>query len=289
MPSRNIIILGVMCLLILGTITYTQYGGKILKDNQETPKIETSETVASSTDNALKNEKRDGDSALGAFTNPNSKNSNQSEPELTPTERFSRDFLSSYLEIVKSSGTETLDETQQQNLIESLMQKDYVANFTYKKYTTSDLSIVLSSKFDLHKYGNTLEETMVKNTINGSEYEVNVFSRYLKSQNESDLKKLDLNIQEYEGNIRDFLKIPVDYAVSAIHLHIINAFSKVLSAIKEMKIINSDPIASINVLNDYSTSVEDLKKALLELKSYMAKNKISFSQNEYGSLLFKGL
>jgi len=286
MPSRNIIILGVVCLLILGTIVYTQYGNPSSIDKQK-PELAVSETASSTIDNPLKNQEPGADSALGAFTNPNSSSSNKNEADLTPTEKFSRDFLSGYLALTQSGAT--IDETAQQNLIESLMQKDYVANFTYKKYTTSNLSIVSSSKFDLHKYGNNIGQIMTRNTINGSEYEVLVFSNYLKSQDESEIKKLDLNIAEYEGNIQDFLKEPVDQGVSTIHLHIINAMSKVLSAIKEMKVLNSDPIASMNVLNDYSTSVDDMKKAFVELKNYMTKNKISFSQNEYGSLLFKGL
>lgn len=211
--------------------------------------------------------------------------SSSTAPEnLTPTDRFARNFFTKYIDLKRSGAT--IDENTGMSLINQLLAEDYNTGPGQKTYTESDIKVRNAVSADILKlYGNSLGAILKTPIPRGYEQELTLISRVNESGKVEDLKKLDLNIRRYQTIQSGLVTLPVPNGLKNAHLALINAFSAIIDGINGMMVIQTDPVTATKMLYRYQDGVSALDVAIVSIESYFKKQNISFSPSESGYIL----
>lgn len=197
------------------------------------------------------------------------------------TEDLSRSVLEEYFKY-KNSNT-SIDENQiAQNIISGNPLNNQEVEF--KEYSISDLKIVpKNDALDLKTYANKLGEASVKNVYQsnyGSEFEI--FTKAMQLGSESEFKKLDPFVENYNNLVSDLLKVEVPSSLTTIHIGIINSISGLSANLDEMSSYTTDPFRGLFVLTAYAKHATNLQNYMKDLNSIMKEHDVSFNENDYG-------
>jgi hypothetical protein len=210
--------------------------------------------------------------------------STKSEEKLTPTDRFSRDFFSRYIEL-KESGT-AIDENTGITLINELLSQDYGEAQADTFYTEADISVSKSSAApELRKYGNNLGAIFQIPLPEGYENEIAVIERIGAGERPEDFDKLALNIERYESMREKILDLSVPFALKNVHLAIINSLSAMIDGIQGVILIQTDPVGATERVMRYEDGLTALPLVLESLKNHLKASGVAFSRNESGYVL----
>ena len=210
-------------------------------------------------------------------------NSSSTKPysELSPTEKFSRDFFEQYMEVKQMSGT--VSENNVNAIVSNLLTKDY--SIPAKEYSISDINETNPLSQNIKDYGNKLGYYLTLNSVQSEENEIQIFVQAVTDNKNDDLKKLEPTIKYYEAMLNNLLQVPVPSNLTKSHIDFTNSISQVLKSIKDMRNYEIDPLISLYAINNHQTAVKNMVNALNTIYSVIVKSGITFSQDEYGYLI----
>lgn len=176
----------------------------------------------------------------------------------TLTEQMSVQLFQSVLE-AKGRGTVGPNSDQVISDTANILRQSAITDTIYTK---EYLTVINSSPEAIRTYANTLAQIMLNNNIPGSESELTIIDRALKTENPEELKKLDPIIAMYK-NMRDqTLKTPVPKGFEKQHLDLINVYQALFASLTDFKLVFNDPVVSLLRIKRYQDDATGLGNAL---------------------------
>ena len=217
--------------------------------------------------------------------NSNSSSSLESNKPLTLTDTVGRDFFARYIELKQNN----LDTNQQlvQGVIDQTIANAQTGATQGKVYTLSDLNLSSDTSSDsIKKYGNLVASVLIKYSPSKSAADV-AYSAFNDS-NMSELSQIDSIVTSFNTISGLLIKVPVPQPLASNHLDLINQISAMATISQSLRNIEGDPMQSIVALGSYDKTQVNIISYLLNIKTYLVKNNISYGSTEPG-LLFATL
>lgn len=217
------------------------------------------------------------------------KSEDETEENMTETEKFSIEFFANYMTAYEQG--KQLDQNEYEKLLEAYLEKaTTISNIRF--YGASDFKIINQENTAVIKdYGNKIAEILMKKPGDTAlESELLIIDRYNKSQDPSELEKLDPLIKKYT-TLEDSLKnLSVPKTAIMLHIELINAISATKDGIEAMRIVSEDPLKAVVGINSYTEASQNIVPAILLIKKYLLEDKkVTFAQGEDGYIFFNAL
>lgn len=186
------------------------------------------------------------------------------ENNLTETDKFSRELFSTVATLNQTGG---LDQSSVDKLSDSLAEQ--IQNSTQKKvFSLSDLKIIdKNDSRTIQNYNKEAGAVLYKKyPIN--EKIINILKESLTENSEIDssiLSKLDPIIKQIEEVIAGMIKISVPSKIAVLHLDLINVFEKIAESLRDIKLVDTDPIVAIGAISQYPKNNDQLELILGKL------------------------
>jgi hypothetical protein len=177
----------------------------------------------------------------------NGGNSSGGTENLTQTDKFSRELFAT-VAVLNQNGE--IDQTTIDKLSTSLTEQ--IENSAPRKvYAVSDLKITESNtKQTIQKYSNALDALYLKYpTKKGVTTILQEFTE--DQENFNILLQLDPIINNTNKIIDASLKMQVPESLSLLHLDLINKFQIMVESVSDIKLFESDPLATISAISQY--------------------------------------
>lgn len=204
------------------------------------------------------------------------------ETDKTKTGELSRELFSNYF-AAKRLGLGIDVNTQQKIIAETFSDKNFEP--TYKTFTIADVKV--ASESDFEKYGNDLGLAFFAGKTDNTISEANIVLEALNESNAQALNKLDPIIAGYSAILTGLTQIYVPKELTGQHVQILNGVNRVITDIKSMKQILSDPLVGLGGVSAYSKDTEYLRASLVNVRIILDQHKIKYTNTEYGYVFMK--
>ncbi len=200
----------------------------------------------------------------------------------TPTDKLSQDILQKYVEM-KQLGLE-IDEDLSKQIAESILVQDY--SDIKQAYTEEDIKRGDESLSGIKKYGNELGRIL--QTPRTTTYmELEIFPKLATESVETYRDDL-LALKSRYTRMRDsILATPTPKSLLKTQSQIANSIGIFIDAVDGGLAIETDPIGSLTKIGRYAFGIESLEVALLEVRSYLKANGVTYSTSESGYILLQ--
>ena len=191
----------------------------------------------------------------------------RSSPDDTSlTAQLSKQFFAGYM-AAKQQGVAITPDTALQIANQSLANVSIPS--TAKQYTVTDIHISSDTSESAKKiYGLALYTALKNNSPKSNQAELDIVSKAIASNSETDMKALDSIISGYSGLIRDTLKITVPQDAIGLDLVYINTLSAVLSDSQAMRNLFTDPMTGYIAFSAYQHDIEKLQVTVEKMNVY---------------------
>ena len=209
---------------------------------------------------------------------------NEDDTKKTVTEKVSTSLVSNYLSL-KESGT--LNEENATKLVDQSI--DYISKST----SVSDISSLKISKTNdfvaMEKYGNDLGNVFKKNKPSSVKNEMQILSDSVTKRDPKSIEEMDSIINTYEAIMYDMKSMEVPKLFAQSHLDMINGLNRIVTSLKDIKGVFSDPFKSLASLQTYQEGVTLFTTPLRATIKYFVKNNIVYKQGTGGYYLLYGI
>jgi len=196
------------------------------------------------------------------------------------TDVLSKQVFSNFI-VLNQSGK--LNDQTVKSLAEQLSSEIIDRTPKAKVYTSADLRIISNpTKEDIKNYGNEffLIRTKYQNAYIRSITALD--SPILDATDSGTINTYLLMSEIYQKISEDLLKLAVPTELTSIHLEILNNYSGSAYGLKQLKLLDSDPVATVAGLNLYSKN-SDVEELLIEkMARYFKENGIIFFKSDSG-------
>lgn len=210
---------------------------------------------------------------------------NISDENLTLTDKFAREFLSSYL-TQKQQGNGTVGAAFEEELLNKALDQDAISKG--RVYTKSDVRVtLLNDPQSVRDYANAVGKTFRINSLPQSAYDpLLILQKAFETEDTSETKKLE-DIYKTSGRIvSDLLVTSVPSDLADEHVSLLNAMSAVSENFKGMSEGLNDPLkAMLHVQMYYNVSVAQMRNSVKSIGDYLREQGIVFQQSEDGTLI----
>jgi len=197
------------------------------------------------------------------------------ETKLTETEKFAREFFTSY-SAMKSSGQ--VDDETINSFSNALGQKIVNPNLI-DQYTETDIKINEEDDFiSKQKYYESIKKLFKSYQSAGIGDELDIVSKGLvtnstsgTTNNADQYSKLSEIATAYQDFAKKIMEINVPQSLTEYHLLIANSANNVGISVSNMSEIVSDPIVGLSGLSQYQKYSDDLIKAVADLENFLLK------------------
>jgi len=208
--------------------------------------------------------------------------------KLSKTERFSRELFSEYIVAKNNSKTETLNSTAKQEILDDMINR--TSGVIINKYTTSDL--IISSDMSipsLKEYGNKLGEILLKYSTNGTGEELNYILYALEKEDPKLLDKLSPIIINYDGMIKDLLKVAIPKDLANTQVKILNNYYNIKVSLENIQTFFADAANGVASLQTYQNSFNSLFLNIESLRKDLWERGVVFTDDDIGYLFINTL
>lgn len=195
--------------------------------------------------------------------------------KLTETEKFAREFFTSY-SAMKSSGQ--IDNTAINNFSNALGQK--IVNPTLiDRYTETDIKISsIDDATSKQKYYQEIKTLFKNYQSTGLGDELDIVSKGLASNSvigatdsPDQYAKLSTIASAYRDFAQKAMGLSVPQSLAEYHLRIANSSNNTGISVSNLGKIASDPIVGLSGLSQYQKYSDDLVKAVADLEAFLLK------------------
>jgi len=200
--------------------------------------------------------------------------------DLTATDLLAQNLFAEYLSL--RGARENIDDTDKNTMIDFVIEKALDAEVN-NQYEISDLNIIEdNSAMTLKKYGNDFISITQLYSRDLTQDEIVVFERMLRTENQEDVAYLKKSASAYDSVADKLKQIKIPNNLALIHLDIINNYSIISDALKNISLTLDDPIRGMNGFAFYLAALEVQRGFFKEIKDYFDKNKIIFNSYDTG-------
>ena len=197
------------------------------------------------------------------------------ETKLTETEKFAREFFTSY-SAMKSSGQ--IDNEAINSFSSSLGQK-IIDPTLIDRYTETDIKINnIDTPISRQKYYLNMKNLFKNYQTSGLGDELDIISIELASDsttetsnNTNQYAKLSVISSAYQNFAKKTIELSVPQSLIEYHLQIANSANNTGISVLNMGKIVTDPIIGLSGLSQYQKYSDDLIKAVNELEAFLLK------------------
>ncbi|MFA6605323.1 MAG: thrombospondin type 3 repeat-containing protein [Patescibacteria group bacterium] len=197
------------------------------------------------------------------------------ETKLTETEKFAREFFTSY-SAMKSSGQ--VDDETINSFSNALGQKIVNPNLI-DQYTETDIKInEEDDSISKQKYYESIKKLFKSYQSAGIGDELDIVSKGLVTNsasgaaNDTDqYSKLSEIANAYQDFAKKIMEVSVPQSLTEYHLQIANNANNTGISVSNMSEIVSDPIVGLSGLSQYQKYSDDLIKAVADLENFLLK------------------
>ncbi|OGG47755.1 hypothetical protein A3D66_02590 [Candidatus Kaiserbacteria bacterium RIFCSPHIGHO2_02_FULL_50_9] len=201
----------------------------------------------------------------------------------TITDKLARDVFAKYLSL-RQQGTPVDSETST-SLATAALQRVSVPQ--PKTYAASNLIIQNDeSTAAIHAYANALGDIVNRYGKPNVDHEIVIVAEALSNNDGKRLDDLSIIVESYTKVIGALLKMPVPKGAAQAHLSLINNAEAIATAIDEMRLLFSDPVAALAGLELYKTASSELGVSLETLYAYAKSRGVTFLEGESGTDFF---
>ncbi len=198
------------------------------------------------------------------------------ETKLTETEKFAREFFSSY-SAMKSSGQ--IDSNAINNFSNSLGQKIVDPNLTDKYSETDVITYSVDNPVLRQKYYENIKTLFKSYQSAGLGDELDIISIGLASNSSggpsadstNQYNKLSSIANAYQDFAKKAMGLSVPQSLVGYHLRIVNSANNTGISVSNMQKIVSDPIVGLSGLSQYQKYSDDLVKSVADLEAFLLK------------------
>ncbi|MFA6269672.1 MAG: hypothetical protein WC657_00465 [Candidatus Paceibacterota bacterium] len=203
----------------------------------------------------------------------------------TTTDIVSKTLISNYLAL-KQNGN--LDNTSIQKIVDQgTSLADQLAN---KIVLDTKLNIIPDNgKQSITDYGENLGIILKNSKPKEVGDELEILSTAISSKDYTKINELDSVILVYETVASQLEKMPVPKTFVKAHLDLTNSIKKVALALKETRLVFSDPMQSLLALQLYQEGKNTFRQAHEAIKAFIISNKIIYKQGSGGYYLLYGI
>ena len=263
MPSKKILVTSIICVSIIASVVILQWKTniKIFIPKNNSLVVENSATTGNSNFQNWKNILSD---MTGTTTVMDSTGKPVDPNNLTA--QIAQNSFGQFLALSQNGTQVTENNASQiaQNTINGINYNNTVENI----YTVKNLKIETNNIANIQTYFDILSRNLVKNNVLGDGSEIDIINRATVSEKESDLSKLDPIIAKYKQTVSDLLKMSIPSDAVQIHLELLNDTNNILSDIKYMREILSDPIKGLIGLKSYENHYTNLTLSAQKISAY---------------------
>jgi hypothetical protein len=204
--------------------------------------------------------------------------------EDTATARFSRDFFAKYLSIKQAGGEVSLDD--QQTIIEGIIAEEQ-SKLTLPSLSLADITV--SDKTTLKQYGDLLGAVSRNRQPEGGNTQLVIIADSIMANDETKLLKLKPIQQNYALIISDLRKLPAPRSIIDAHLALVNALVLIESGVRGLTQVTTDPLSAMARAQFYFDGITGFDIALDNIKAIFIRSGTTFSPQDDGYELFKGI
>lgn len=162
--------------------------------------------------------------------------------------------------------------TDTAELLRSTAVQDYI-------YRADQIQVINRDDLAIGTYANTLGQILINNNVTG-EGELEIIDRALRTENTTELDKLEPIIIMYK-NLRDqTLATPVPAGFEKQHLDLVNVYQAVYSTLKGMEQAFSDPVIALLRVQRYQDDASGLGIALQNMYTALRPYAPLFSERD---------
>jgi hypothetical protein len=289
--SKNLILLIVAVLVIIGAFLISEYESRATQQNTSGENNESSQNqliIATTTmyNTPIVSQGNWQKTLVSAFGTSSTwtngvinSNLSTAEATLTPTDIFGEDFFSKYAQYEQAGADLTDPDTQQQFIGQVMSDGTYIP--TPQTYDISSLTLSAdNSTTAIIAYATNLQ-TIFENDLGPSQPdELTIVQESLDNNDPSILKQLDPIIASYTLLLKDLLAMRVPESMADMHINLVNALSEVLFADQGFTQTYTDGLTSIQGLSEYKNGIQDLSDSLTTILHYFNTNDIPFSYQQ---------
>ena len=278
---KNIFVLFICILAVFLTLLYTrnkQNGGNTAQNSISVTNTKTPNKLPENSD--WKKDFFTGSVTTNKADQNSSKSTNVEKP-LTLTDKLGQEFFTKYVELKQQNLTD--DQKTVANAMEETLASALKDLPQIKKYSLIQLNILNKNDSDtIRNYANSVGIIFIQNWPKSDPAQI--ASEAFENNDMSMLKKIEPFIISYDKIISKLIAVPVPKILAADHLDIINSASSLRNISQGLRNAESDPMKAIVALNDYQNTMETLKYALINLKTYFQSYGLYFGDSEPGNI-----
>ncbi len=129
-------------------------------------------------------------------------------------------------------------------------------------YDQTALTKVENTPEAIRVWGNALAISLTNRNVPGSEAELVILDRAIRSEDAQELEKLEPLIAMYKGLRDDAISTPVPQGFEKQHLDLINVYNAVYTTLDGMKLVFNDPVVALLRVKRYQDDAAGLAYAL---------------------------
>lgn len=192
------------------------------------------------------------------------------DDQTTLTAQMSRDFMSQYL-LLKKGGRE-ISIADANQIASNVMSVPEYTQPSAAVYVASNLHITTSKTQDTYIGYKTTVNYMLKNrSLQIKDDPVTILTNTMKTENSSEIAKLDPLVATSKSLITDLLSVAVPIDAVKIHLDLINAVSSLSVNLESMRGVLNDPVKTMASISTYNQNILSFANALKNLNVYFVK------------------
>ncbi len=185
--------------------------------------------------------------------------------EGTLTAAFSQSFFTLYLQAKQNAGGADLTDLQLKDIANqalSLLSSSVASVADYKK--PADLAQSLSGADALTTFAVTAEALLRKNSNNATTTEL-VYLKYAENGDTVALTKIGAMAKSYRDSAVGLAMLAVPPELASADLELVNALMRMSKILNDFTLLNTDPLAAMLALTQYSTSIQGIAKAFTDI------------------------
>ncbi|MEK7514271.1 MAG: hypothetical protein AAB587_00390 [Patescibacteria group bacterium] len=187
--------------------------------------------------------------------------------KITATDQLARDLFSLY--VAKKKLGESVSEADQNALIKRFFSGSETLQ-NARVYNTTDIQVAQNT--DAKTYANAVMEILTKEgNVMSTQDAVDIVQKALETEDENELKKLDVLVIAYQKITGKLLLVPTPPQTVGLHLSLINSFESLSEDIVAIQKIFNDSLQGLFYLKRYViTSIPTASKAVGEITKLVA-------------------
>lgn len=217
---------------------------------------------------------------LNTFTPKNGEKNTDTE---SMTSKLANGIIARAPELQSGDGT-ALNEQSTQDVVNSVL-KGLPAGNVATVHTQQELSVTNdSSTGALKTYGDSLASVFItySKKLESAGYEITIVQKAINTNDGSGLATLSVIENVYKDMIHDLATIRVPKDASAIHLNLMNAYEVIVSSIRDMESVVSDPAKGLVGISRYRAGSQIIQNNITNLNSLFTAKKVVFERGNTG-------